>query len=198
MEKHKIRKEIFQKRQEISQEEVKILSRKVFVNVKKYLLNIEKETTDLFAYFSCNHEVDTTEFLCERLSQNKQTALPRVGSDGYCMDFYYIDCLADVEKGYKGIFEPKKSCVKVKADNSKNRIILVPGVGFDRRGNRVGYGKGFYDRYLEKHNFQKTIGIAFEFQIFNSIEYMENDIRLDAIITEEQIYEVAKESGCSA
>lgn len=188
MEKNRIRKEIFQKRREISEEEIKILSRRVFLKIKNYLLRIEKETADLFAYFPCNHEADTREFLCEWLSEKKRVALPRVGSDGYSMDFYYIDSLEDVEKGYKGIFEPKKTCIKV--DNSTNRIILVPGVGFDRQGNRVGYGKGFYDRYLEKHNFQKKIGIAFEFQIFDSILYEENDIRLDAVITEEQIYEM--------
>lgn len=195
MKKNKIRKKIFQKRQEISEEEVKLLSRKVFFNVKKYLLDIEKDTMDLFAYFSCNHEVDTREFLCERFSERKQAALPRVGSDGYSMDFYYIHSLADIEEGYKGIFEPKKSCVKT--DNEKNRIILVPGVGFDRQGNRVGYGKGFYDRYLEKYKFQKTIGIAFEFQMFDSIEYTENDIRLDVVITEAKIYETAKKSVCN-
>ena len=160
MEKNRIRKEIFQKRREISEEEVKILNRRVFLKIKNYLLRIEKETADLFAYFPCNHEADTREFLCEWLSEKKRVALPRVGSDGYSMDFYYIDSLEDVEKGYKGIFEPKKTCIKV--DNSTNRIIL----------------------------FQKKIGIAFEFQIFDSIVYEENDIRLDAVITEEQIYEM--------
>lgn len=190
MEKNKIRKEIFQKRQEISEEEVKILSKRVFFNIKKYLMDIEKEMTDLYAYFSCNHEVDTREFLYEWFSEKKQIALPRVRSDGYSMDFYYINSLTEVEEGYKGIFEPKKSCIK--ADKDKNKIILVPGVGFDRQGNRVGYGKGFYDRYLRKNNFQKIIGIAFEFQIFDSIEYNENDIPLDAVITEKQIYEIKK------
>ena len=190
MEKRKIRKEIFQKRRELTDTEVKILSRQVFFNVRNYLSGIEKKTTDLFAYFSCNHEVDTKEFLCDWISKNRQVALPKVGDDGYAMDFYYIHSLEEVKEGYKGIFEPRKNCVK--ADNSKDGIILVPGVGFDRQGNRVGYGKGFYDRYLKKHNFQKTIGIAFEFQIFDNIEYEKNDIRLDAVITEKQIYEIVE------
>lgn len=188
MEKSQIRKSVFQKRREISDEEVKELSRRVFLNVKKYLFDIEKEKADLFAYFPCNHETDTREFLGGYLSENKRTALPRVGSDGYSMDFYYIHSMEDIEAGYKGIFEPKKDCVK--ADSSQSGIILVPGVGFDRQGNRVGYGKGFYDRYLGKHQFQKMIGIGFEFQIFDRIEYEENDIRLDAVITEKQIYEI--------
>lgn len=188
MKKKEIRQEVFGKRQEMSEEEIKALSQRVFFNVREYLSGMKKERADLFAYFSCNHEVDTRDFLCEWLLEKRQAALPRVGSDGYSMEFYYINSLTDTEEGYKGIFEPKKSCMRV--DDSKNSgIILVPGVGFDRWGNRVGYGKGFYDRYLAKHCFQKTIGIAFEFQMFDRIECEENDIRLDVVITEKQIYE---------
>jgi len=194
MEKSKIRQRVFQKRREISEEEIEILSRKVFLNVREYLSGMEKQTADLFAYFSCNHEVDTREFLCGWLSKKRRAALPRVEDDGYSMNFYYIDSLADAEEGYKGIFEPKKECAR--ADGSKSGgIILVPGVGFDRQGNRVGYGKGFYDRYLEKHYFEKMIGIAFEFQMFDRIECEKNDIRLDAVITEKQIYESRQRFG---
>lgn len=193
MKKSEVRQEIFKKRQELSENEIEALSRQVFCRIKQYISSLEQKDSydmEIFSYASYAHETDTWEFIRECLSKNKRIALPRVGRDGYSMNFYYINSLKDIKSGYKNIPEPSEECILAdREEGSKNRVILVPGVAFDKSGNRIGYGKGFYDRYLAAHTFKKTVGVAFEFQIFDKIEYEENDIRLDAVITEKQRYE---------
>lgn len=192
MKKSEVRQEIFRKRREISDEETVRLSSEVFGLVEKYIFGLERQgtpVTEVFAYASYSHETDTWAFLQECLDKGMRVALPRVCSDGSSMEFYYIAAPKDVEKGYKGIPEPSENCERADCLNgSENRIILVPGVGFDRKRNRVGYGKGFYDRYLAAHTFRKKIAVAFEFQIFDEIECEDNDIKPDVVITEKEIY----------
>lgn len=192
MKKSEVRKEVFRKRREISDEEADRRSRKVFGLVREYISDLEKEeifVTEIFAYASYNHETDTRAFIRECLEKKIRVALPRVGKDGCSMEFCYIESMEDVESGYRGIPEPSDRCRRAEeVSDSENRVILVPGVGFDKTGNRVGYGKGFYDRYLAGHSFRKKIGIAFGFQIFEEVESGADDIRMDVVVTEKEIY----------
>ena len=102
------------------------------------------------------------------------------------MKFYYITSLNDLTAGYKGIPEPGLYCEP--AAENRQKIILVPGVAFDINGNRTGYGKGYYDRYLSKHSNLIKIGAAFSLQVVDSIDADEFDIPLDYIVTENNIY----------
>jgi 5-formyltetrahydrofolate cyclo-ligase len=88
----------------------------------------------------------------------------------------------DLVKNGFGILEPRKEAEP--ADIRKIDLILVPGVAFDRLGNRLGHGKGFYDRFLESCNNAYTIGIAYDFQVFNNIPCELHDKKMDAITTE--------------
>ena len=77
----------------------------------------------------------------------KEVAVPRVDGDGI-MHFYYLRSLKDLEPGAFGIMEPRADC---RICETEEGLLLMPGVAFDEQGHRVGYGGGYYDRYLEKH-----------------------------------------------
>jgi 5-formyltetrahydrofolate cyclo-ligase len=187
MEKQAVRKEVFRIRREWSDEQVIKVSRNVFANVETYLQSIAALTneTELYLYASYHHETDTGEFLQSCLKKGIKTALPRVAKDGEHMEFFYVNSRKDLRLGYKGIPEPAVHCEPVSEEKDvSQKVILVPGVGFDRAGHRTGYGKGFYDRYLSSHSFCRKIGIAFSFQIFDEIESDRLDVGMDAVITE--------------
>jgi len=135
----------------------------------------------VFAYLSYRSEVETMTIVGEALRYGKRVAVPKV--EGSRMQFYAIFSENDIREGYRGILEPVScgAAVTPKDDD----LILVPGVAFDRLGYRMGYGGGFYDRYLsENRAMYKTVGLAFSEQICERIPTDEYDIRLDMIITE--------------
>ena len=107
----------------------------------------------------------------------KKVAVPKViGNDMY---FYYINSLDDLEKGYFGILEPTTSKL-VKDFN--NTVCIVPGICFDKNNNRIGYGKGFYDRFLQNKNIY-TIGLSFKECLIEDTNASQNDIKLKKIIS---------------
>ena len=103
------------------------------------------------------------------------------------MVFCRIMSLDDCVKGTYGILEPKKDCQVVRAD--ENSLILVPGCAFTRDGLRMGYGGGYYDRYLQMYKEAVTVGYAFEEQLFDAIPSEAHDRRLDFVVTQKECYE---------
>ena len=103
------------------------------------------------------------------------------------MVFCRIMSLDDCVKGTYGILEPKKDCQVVRAD--ENSLILVPGCAFTRDGLRMGYGGGYYDRYLQMYKEAVTVGYAFEEQLFDAIPSEAHDRRLDFVVTQKDCYE---------
>ena len=101
------------------------------------------------------------------------------------MIFFRIDGEEDLEPGYFGIREPKQG---LSAADGSNGLMIMPGVAFDRSRGRVGYGGGFYDRYLAAHPDLFTAAVAFEFQLFDQVPREETDILPRCLITEKQIY----------
>lgn len=144
-----------------------------------------KECNNLYIYKAFRNEPDTDIIISQAIKLNKTVAIPKV--TGMDMNFHIIsgkNSLQSLTEGYMGITEPD-STLPVLKENSG--VIIVPGVAFDRKCNRSGYGKGFYDRFLAKYPDLIKIGIAFEFQIFDEIETNAFDIPMDYIITEQQI-----------
>lgn len=138
------------------------------------------EAKRFYIYISCRSEVETEGILAKLGQLGRQAAAPRVSGDR--MAFYLITGEEDLETGCYGVREPKKECVLSVPE--KGDVILVPGLAFDRQGNRMGYGKGFYDRYLsEKGADCIKIGLAFEEQIYECVPVGEQDVRMDAIVT---------------
>lgn len=147
----------------------------------------------LFTYLSFGSEVDTWEIVKTALSGNsgdkKRVFLPRV--EGKLMNFYEVTDLNSLKKSKFGVPEPDESHQQPfdlsgkGMEASAERLMLLPGLAFDPAGNRVGYGAGYYDRYLmgkNKDAFCK-LALAYDFQMIDQIQAESFDVKVDSIIT---------------
>lgn len=180
-EKKLIRKQIFKVRKECTDEQIEKWSRRITAKVAE--LPAFKNAERILAYADYNHEVMTGFMIEEAWRQGKEVAVPKVvGQD---MVFYKLTDFAQLEKGYFGIPEPARGEIVTWDDAT----MIMPGVAFDPQNHRVGYGGGFYDRFLEKHPGIRRVAVAFEFQILPSVPTEPTDIDPEFIITEEKIYQ---------
>jgi len=134
----------------------------------------------IFIYNSLSDEVSTTAFI-EKWEDRKDFYLPVV--DGNDLFFCKYSKDTAYKKSSLGVFEPNGESLK---DHSEIDIIIVPGVAFDRKMNRMGRGKGYYDRFLAGFK-AKKIGICFDYQLFDDIPCDRNDIKMDIIISENDL-----------
>lgn len=147
-----------------------------------------KEADIILSYASFRSEVDT-EFLNTRILQDgKQLYLPKTYVQEKRMEFFEVTKLEELVCGYQGIQEPREThCYFSKRETSDCKVfMLMPGVAFDRKGNRIGYGGGYYDRYLSQYDRKihyKTL-LAYSCQEVEEIETEECDISPNEIITE--------------
>lgn len=138
---------------------------------------IYKQANTIALYYSLADEVQTLSLIKQALADHKQVCLPKVISKTE-MSFYEITSLHDLEKGSFHIYEPMTNHQIDSFD-----FMIVPGVCFDNNGNRIGFGGGYYDRYLKSQTC-KTIGICFKEQVIDFINTEENDIKIDEIVTD--------------
>ena len=116
-------------------------------------------------------------------------AFPRCGEEKGKMEFYYVSDLDKLEAGAYGIREPKKDAIPV--TDLTDALILVPALAFDREGHRIGYGGGYYDRYLRRCG-ARAIGVIYEELLADSLPHEPHDVSVDAIVTEGRILSVKK------
>jgi len=142
-----------------------------------------QEAEDVYCYVNYRNEVNTRDFIetCWRLG--KKVAVPKICADE--MRFYYIQNFADLNEGFRGILEPNILAPATK----ENALIIMPGAVFDIYRNRIGYGRGFYDRFLSNYKFSHTIALAFSNQIVSQIPTQSHDWKPEIVITEEKIYD---------
>lgn len=179
--KKEARQTIKEYRKKLSDENVDFLSR--IITDRIIGLDEYRKAEYVFLYKSINNEVITDYIADNARKSGKTTLYPKVvGED---MIFCRTESEKDFVLGFKDIPEPSDKCEAVEVENG---IIIMPGLAFDRSFNRVGYGRGFYDRYLAKHSKLFKTGIAFYGQIFEEIEQDSNDIALDVIVTDTVIY----------
>ncbi len=134
--------------------------------------------TDLLVYKSYGSEVATDEIIRDALKRGKRVFLPRVNPNQEgSMDFIRIGDLSEVAKGFKGISEPVGDEIFTYDDTKKDVLMIMPGAVFDVRRNRIGYGGGYYDRYLSDKPLLHTIAIGFSCQMTAEIPVGEFDIR---------------------
>lgn len=138
-------------------------------------------------YVSNGFEIETKAIIEYLLENGFNVAAPRCESDSNIMNFYMIESLSDLESGYFGISEPKNYCEQV--SDFGNSICVVPGICFDKKGYRIGYGKGFYDRFFSDNTCGLKIGICYEDFIINDVLYDDNDVPVDLILTECSLHE---------
>lgn len=150
------------------------------------------ESNTIYTYVSMEHETDTKKLIAHTLDSGKRAAVPRV--EGDFIRFYYITSLSDLTPGCMGILEPQKGMKPAYSafDMKNGTVFVLPGLAFDRAGGRVGYGGGFYDRFLSEYPGFKKTALAFSFQVMESVPSEPFDIRMDFIITEQEDIYVIK------
>ncbi len=181
--KQEIRRQVLRLRDALSQEERKrgavLLTERILGHQWFY------GSDRLLAFASHGSEIDTSAIIQEALRLGKQVYLPKVcgkcGEPEGGMEFYQIRSLGELQEGYRGIKEPEGVTARYcySPETAGRSLLLMPGVAFDRCGNRVGYGKGFYDRYLEgKEALQmRSVAVGFCCQMVEEIPAQGTDIR---------------------
>lgn len=163
------------------------------MNTKEYL-----SCNRLFVYVSFQSEINTIDFIDQAILEGKQVYIPRV--EDHSMEFYEIKSRKGLVQSTYGILEPPKEKEKrflftPDRKERKENVMLLPGLAFDPYGNRIGYGAGYYDKYLAIQGadvFHK-LALAYDFQIMERIPSEEFDIRADKIITPTKIYQCIDE-----
>ena len=143
----------------------------------------------IFAYMALADEADLTPVIKDALARGKKVALPKIISQEQgIISFYYLDQSKEIKNqtasGFYGILEPEQDLPAATSSELKT-LVLVPGRAFTKKGDRLGRGKGYYDRLLanltDKTNIKK-IGICFDFQLLPELPTDANDIKMDDVI----------------
>lgn len=177
--KNKIRKEVLALRKAMPicllEEKSKIITEKVITHPAY------RKAEVILAYVDAKGEVKTKDIIEHAWMNDKKVAVPRVHGD--IMKYYLISSFEDLEPGCFGIMEPKVSCFEV-SEIPENSVVIMPGVAFDNTGNRIGYGKGYYDKYFAKYPELYKIAVAFSMQIVRKVPTDILDISANCVITE--------------
>ena len=178
VEKTRLRKQLLDQRDSLSLDFIKISSNKIRDNLRK--IEYYRSARTIGAYFAIGSEVRTQDILQEILNAGKELALPKVEKKD--LVFKKISSFSDLEIGNFSLMEPKERCETVK----RLDVILVPAIAVTREGYRLGYGFGYYDRYLHgKHS--KKIVLSYHKQVVKTIPHDDHDIKMDCITTEDEI-----------
>lgn len=153
--------------------------------IRENLLALEevRGAEAIFSFVSCGTEADTLSLISLFLQEGRLVAVPRVS--GKDMAFYQIAGLKELKPGFQGILEPSgRNPVR-----GVGGVMLLPGLAFDHQRNRVGYGGGYYDRYLAKEAGAGlvTVAIAYDFQVAGELDVDEYDWRPDILVTDRRV-----------
>lgn len=136
-----------------------------------------RNAESIYGYLPYNQEVRTVPMLEQAIRDGKRVAVPKVCGDE--MKFIWLDDLNRVEKGYSGIPEPIDDGPV--ADDPE-ALVLMPGLAFDRDGHRIGYGGGFYDKFLAAEPDHPTVALCYDFQVQEHLETEEFDVPVDLVL----------------
>lgn len=171
-----VRKLVRGYRQSLSEEEAIMKS----IKISEKLLKMEeyKRADCIYCYIDFRNEVKTKTIIRRALNDGKRVAVPKVENGE--MEFYYIDGYDKLKIGAYGILEPEGCPLAHETDS----LLIMPGVAFDKENHRIGYGGGYYDRYLQRPNSHFKVALAYQFQVFSKVPYEDFDIQPDLVITE--------------
>ena len=175
MDKKELRRSIRERKRAMTEEEIVTRSEKLgvlFAQSEAY-----KNAKTIYGYLSYNQEVRTVPMLEQALKDGKKVAVPKVYGDE--MKFLYLDDLTQVEKGYAGIPEP---IADEPVADDETALVLMPGLAFDPAGHRIGYGGGFYDKFLAAEPNHPTLALCYEFQMLPALDTEEHDIPVDTVL----------------
>ncbi len=181
--KKRLRTTLKQRRSLVSENKRKDMSQQIC----KYLYEIDEfnQAKSIFCYISYLSEVDTHALINDFIGRNLALAVPKIMGKSEMIAVPLSD-LSDLEPDKMGILTPKIN----QSASGPFDIAITPGVGFTVSGDRLGYGKGYYDRWFSQNKVTTKIGIAFETQLVDQLPIEATDISLDILITEERIIDL--------
>jgi 5-formyltetrahydrofolate cyclo-ligase len=179
-----LRKKLINKRKKLSKLDVN--NKSLIIEKKLFNLDEFKNSNNILFYVSYDNEVYTHDMIKKCLSMKKNIIVPISDLINKELILSKIERWDDLKKGSYNILEPtKKNENKINLKDIK--IILIPAIAFDINGNRIGHGYGYYDKLLKKSNNALHIGLAFDFQIVDRINFDKHDVPVDKILTEKRI-----------
>jgi len=161
--------------------------RKMDARIRRHLFNLPEyhQADTVFLYISKPIEVDTFEIVKRAWADGKRVAAPVCVVETVQMEFYYITSFHDLEKATFGLLEPKIDSCEMVTDLSHG-FCIVPGLSFDAKGYRLGYGMGYYDRFLSRYE-SVTVGICYTSCIQYELPHGYFDRPVDILVTENYI-----------
>ena len=175
MDKTALRKQIREKKRAMTEAEIQEASARLgelFAASEAY-----RQAKSIYGYLPYNQEVRTVPMLERAIRDGKRVAVPKCYGDE--MRFIWMEDLSKVEKGYAGIPEPVEDGPVAE---DKTALVLMPGLAFDPEGHRIGYGGGFYDRFLAQEPEHPTLALCYAFQMLPKLETEEFDIPVDCVL----------------
>lgn len=175
MDKQSLRKKIREQKRAMSLEQIKAASEKL--GELFYASELYRNAKTIYGYLPYNQEVRTVPMLQRALEDGKKVAVPKVYGEE--MRFIYLTDLSKVELGYCGIPEPVEDGPVA---DDPTALVLMPGLAFDREGHRIGYGGGFYDKFLAAEPGHPTLALCYGFQMVEELPTEEFDIPVDCVL----------------
>ena len=179
-EKKVLRNKILEIRDSLNNNEKELMDNKIFnelINTDLY-----KRSINIFIYISFSNEINTRNIIEKAFKDTKNVFIPKVYKDDKLMKAIKLNSIDELKKNSMGILEPIDDSNYIEKENID--LIVVPGVVFDKECNRIGYGGGYYDRYLKDiKSKENKIALAYDLQIVDKIESEVHDIKVDYIIT---------------
>lgn len=176
--KKELRKELKLKRKNIE----KKAQNDEFIRENLICSDLYLDAKQVLFYAALDDEIIIDDCITDALMLGKKAALPVCTDDNGNMDFYYINSMDDLKAGFFGVREPDiNKCEKV--TDFSDSICIVPAIAYDKSGHRLGYGKGYYDRFL-KNNTLISVGVCYNELIEDNLPNDEYDIPVNYIITQ--------------
>lgn len=175
MDKQALRRQIRDLKRAMTEED--ILRRSEILGRLFRRLDLYQNAKTVYGYLPYNQEVRTVPMLEQALRDGKKVAVPKVCGD--TMRFLYLTDLNAVAKGYAGIPEP---IADEPVAHDETALVLMPGLAFDPQGHRMGYGGGFYDKFLAQEPNHPTVALCYDFQMLPHLETESHDIPVDRVL----------------
>ena len=175
LDKKALRKEIGLKKRAMTAAQIEAYSRELAERL--YETDYYRDARSIYCYLPYNQEVRTWPILARAVADGTRVAVPKCY--GREMRFLWLDDFTQVAEGAYTIPEP---VFDEPVADDEEALIVMPGLAFDPMGHRVGYGGGFYDRYLEAHTHHKLVALCYPFQLFEHLDVEDHDVPVDLVI----------------
>ncbi|WP_320047491.1 5-formyltetrahydrofolate cyclo-ligase [uncultured Ilyobacter sp.] len=183
--KTEMRKILLERRDQLSSTQKENLDEDIFKNFTKSIFYKNAET--IFIFVSFGSEVNTHKIIEKAITDGKNVCVPKINSKDKEMEVFKIESMNDLKEGYYGILEPSEE--KSRAAVEEIDLVVVPGVGFDINGYRIGYGGGFYDKFFSSMEKEiPKVALGYNVQMVDEVPTEEHDKRINGLITESHTY----------